>query len=355
MMNQRRFLSSIVAAGAIAALASACSSSSGGSSSVSGGSQNSNAQTTVTIVADTPSVFLTDFYIAQQQGLFAKHNLKVDLTYSQNPEAVEVSGKANLMYETVLSGLESIEQGLGIKATMTVQVDTMPILLANKSVSSLAQLQSMSSCRIGTTAPGNTVYGYAAYWIKLLKLKCTLAIASSVPTMVAGAVSGEYQAVVTTPQYGPETASQGTHVLLNPLTIAGNGTPSVNPAFVAKYALPEAITTAIWGQSSYISANPTVIANLSAALAQAQQARKSMSFDQLAGLLAQANPGAFGTSVIPKASLERSLQYGIAPVVEEPITQSLWTSSLKSYTYYGAQNYQADNPDFDFAQVVVNS
>lgn len=351
-MNQRRFLSSIIAAGAIALLTSACSS---GGSSESVGSHNGNTQTTVTIVADTPSVFLTDFYIAQQQGLFTKNDLKVNLTYSQNPEAVDVSGKADLMYETVLDGLQSIQQGLGLKAAMTVQVNTLPILLANKSVSSLAQLESLPSCRIGTTAPGNTVYGYASYWIKLLKLKCTLAIAASVPSMVAGAVSGEYQAVVTTPQYGPQTASQGTHVLLNPLNIGSDGTPSVNQAFVAKYALPEAITTAIWGQSSYISANPSVIKNLSAALAEAQQARKTMSFDQLAGVLQKANPGAFGPSVISRASLVLSLRYGISPVVEEPITQSLWQSSLKSYTYYGAQNYQADNPKFGFNQVVVNS
>lgn len=351
-MGQRRLLSIIVSIGATALLASACSSA---GSSGSGGSPSGNAQTTITIAADTPSVFLTDFYIAQQQGLFAKHNLKVNLTYSPNPEAVIVSGKANLMYETVLSGLQSIQKGLGIKAAMTVQVNTLPILLANKSVSSLAQLQSLSTCRIGTTAPGNTVYGYAAYWIKLLKLKCTLAIASSVPTMVAGAVSGEYQAVVTTPQYGPQTASQGTHVLLNPLTITSDGTPSVNQAFVAKYALPKAITTAIWGQSSYISANPTVIHNLSAALADAQKARKNMSLDQLADVLRKANPGAFGPSVMPTASLVQSLEYGISPVVEEPITQGLWESSLKSYTYYGAQNYQADNPKFGFNQVVVNS
>lgn len=354
-MSQRRFFSRILAAGTIALLATACSSGGSSSSSRGAGAQSSNTRTTVTIVADTPSVFLTDFYIAQEQGLFAKHNLRVNLTYSQNPEAVDVSGKADLMYETVLSGLQSIQQGLGLKAVMTVQVNTMPILLANKSVSSLAQLQSMSSCRIGTTAPGNTVYGYAAYWIKLLKLKCTLAIASSVPGMVAGAVSGEYQAVVTTPQYGPETASQGTHVLLNPLTIASNGTPSVNQAFVAKYALPEAITTAIWGLSSYISANPTVIKDLSAALADAQQARKTMSFTQIASVLAKADPGTFGPSVMSTASLVQSLRYGIAPVVEEPITASLWASSLKSYTYYGAQNYEADNPKFGFSQVVTNS
>ncbi len=357
MMNQRRFISGIVSIAAMALLATACSS--GGASSNSGaaaaGAQSTNAQTTVTIAADTPSVFLTDFYIAQQQGLFAKHNLKVNLTYSQNPAAVDVSGKADLIYETVLHGLQSIQQGLDLRATMTVQVNTMPILLANKSVSSLAQLQSLSSCRIGTTSPGNTVYGYAAYWLKLLKLKCTLAIASSVPTMVAGAVSGEYQAVVTTPQYGPETASQGTHVLLSPLNVASDGTPSVNQTFVAKYALPEAITTAIWGQSSYINNNQAVIKNLAAALAEAQQARKNMSFAQIAALLAKANPGAFAPSVIPAASLVKSLRYGIEPVIEESITPGLWASSLKSYAYYHAPNYQADNPVFQFSKVVVNS
>jgi ABC-type nitrate/sulfonate/bicarbonate transport system substrate-binding protein len=347
--NQRRLLAGAASAAVMALLASACSSSS--SSTPASGAQPTQ---TVTIAADTPSVFLTDFYIAQQQGLFAKHHLDVKLTYSQNPEAVNVSGKADLLYETVLSALQSVQQGLDLRATMTVQVNTLPILLANKSVSSLAQLQSLSSCRLGTTAPGNTVYGYATYWIRLLKLKCSLAIASSVPAMVTGAVSGAYQAVVTTPQYGPQTASQGTHVLLNPLSIASDGTPSVKQEFVAKYALPRAITTALWGQSSYVSKNAAVIKNLEAALAGAQQARKHMSFGQLADLLTKAEPGAFAPSVVSHASLMKSLQYGIAPVIEGPITQALWASSLKSYTHYGAQNYHADNPLFAFSKVVSN-
>jgi ABC-type nitrate/sulfonate/bicarbonate transport system substrate-binding protein len=351
IMGERRILAGIAGLALIVLLASACSSPSGAGSADAAGTQ---ATQTVTIVADTPSIFLTDFYIAQQKGLFAKQHLDVKLTYSQNPEAVNVSGKADLLYETVLTALQAIEQGLALKATMTVQVNTLPILLANKSVSSLAQLQSMSNCRIGTTAPGNTVYGYAAYWIKLLKLKCTLAIAASVPDMVTGAVSGAYQAVVTTPQYGPQTASQGTHVLLNPLNIAGNGTPKVSQAFVSKYALPKAITTAIWGQSSYISKNGDVVKGLAAALAAAQRARRTMSFNQLADLLAKADPGEFAPSVDPHASLVLSLEYGISPVVEEPIAQSLWSSSLKSYTYYGAQNYSASNPLFTFGKVVSN-
>jgi ABC-type nitrate/sulfonate/bicarbonate transport system substrate-binding protein len=346
--SQRRIFAGIAGVAVLVMLISACSS---GASTNTAGTQTTQ---TITIVADTPSIFLTDFYIAQQKGLFAKQHLDVKLTYAQNPEAVNVSGRAQLMYETVLSALQAIQQGLGLRATMTVQVNTLPILLANKSVSSLAQLESMSNCRIGTTAPGNTVYGYAAYWIKLLKLKCSLAIAASVPTMVTGAVSGAYQAVVTTPQYGPQTASQGTHVLLNPLNIGSDGTPSVNQGFVSKYALPKAITTAIWGQSSYISKNQNAVNGLAAALAAAQQERKTMSFDQLADLLAKADPGEFGASVDPHASLVRSLQYGIAPVVEEPIAQSLWKSSLKSYTYYGAQNYSADNPLFAFSKVVSN-
>lgn len=348
MKAHKRFLPGIACAAVAALLASGCGSAASSNTSAAQGTK------TVTIVADTPSVFLTDFYIAQQKGLFAKHNLNVKLTYSQNPEAVNVSGRADLIYETVLSALHSIQQGLDLKAIMTVQVNTLPILLSNKSVPSLTQLQSLSNCRIGTTAPGNTVYGYAAYWIKLLNLKCSLAIASSVPGMVAGAVSGAYQAVVTTPQYGPKTASQGTHVLLNPLNISSDGTPSVNQDFLAKYALPKAITTAIWGQSTYLSENPDVVKDLTAALDSAQQARKNMNFDQLANVLAAANPGAFGSSVIKHASLVKSLEYGITPVGEQPITQGLWSSSLKSYTYYGSKNYQADNPMFAFDKVVVN-
>lgn len=350
-MNARMRLLSGVAGTVVAALlASACGTSGSPHTSTGQGKPQE-----VTIVADTPSVFLTDFYIAQQQGLFAKHNLQVKLIYSQNPEAVNVSGRADLVYQPVLTGLKAIQQGLDLKATMTVQVNTLPILLANKSVPSLTQLRSLSNCRIGVTAPGNTVYGYAAYWIKLLKLKCSLAIASSVPAMVAGAVSGSYQAVVTTPQYGPKTASQGTHVLLNPLNISSDGTPRVNQAYLTNYALPEAITTAIWGQSSYLSNNSTEIKNLGEALSAAQQARKNMSFDQLAEMLAKANPGAFAPSVISQASLVRSLKYGITPVVEEPITPSLWSSSLKSYAYYGSKSYQAGNPMFAFDKVVVKN
>src|SRR5262245_58773265 len=100
--DPRRPLGIAACATVLAVLMTACGGSSGG------GSAAESKTTTVTIVAGQPSVFLTDFYIAQQQGLFAKNGLKVEITYSQNPTAVNVSGKADLIYEPVLAGLQSI-------------------------------------------------------------------------------------------------------------------------------------------------------------------------------------------------------------------------------------------------------
>jgi ABC-type nitrate/sulfonate/bicarbonate transport system substrate-binding protein len=335
------------AAGVAAALLfSACSTSGSGASGA--GTQ------TIRLVANNPSAFLTDFYIAQEKGMLAKHHVKIDFVYSQNPEAVLVSGKADLVYQPVLASLLAISQGLALKAVSTVQVNTYPILLANKTVPSLADLQSMTSCRIATTASGNSAYGYATYWIKLLKLHCALAIAASGDVMVAGAVSGAYQAAVTPPQYGPQTAPQGTHVLVNPLNVASDGTVSVNRGYISKYALPNAITTALCGQSSYVSANSQAIKNLLAALDEAQTARKSMSSADIAKILAEANPGAFGPSTISSADLATSIEYGISSVVEQPITTNLWNSSLKSYSYYGSTAYKASNPAYAYDKVVVN-
>lgn len=346
MSRIQRLLVVIAGLTSLGLVASAC----GADSS----SEASSGLKTVRIVAGTPSVFLSDFYIAQEKGYFKDHGLNVKMSYAQIPSAVLVSGDADLAYQTVLKGLESIDKGLPLKAVETVQVNTLPILLSSKKVASIKDLQSMDSCRIGTTAAGNTVYGYASYWIDLLGLKCKLAIAADVPTMVAGVVSGAYDAIVTTPQYGPQTASRGTHVLINPLDVQSDGSASFSKEFLDKYALPEAITTALWGKTSYVKDNEGAMKDLADALDEAQDARQSMSASDVADVMAKANPGAFGPTVIDHKALTDSVTYGITPVGEHQISESLWKSSLASYSHYGVEGYNPDNPAYAYEKVVFD-
>jgi hypothetical protein len=337
-------IAALAAAGGLAM--AACGSSSPAPTS----SGSHQAPSTLTIAgAFNGNVFYTDIYLAQADGTFAKHNLTVKMVYDATPEDLVVSGQAGLFDDTATAAMELSEKGQAVEAITPDAVSNEMALVTSPKITSLAQLKALgSNCVFGAQPSGDVIYAYAIHFVKIFNLKCKVEYVASPIIQDEGVVSGRFSAIDISPFLAAVDASQGAHIVINPLT----ANDQLSAAYVQQYGLPPAINTAIYGEPSWLTSHSTEMKDFLAALLQEQAKRKTMSVAAIAAVLQHIDPSGFATEKI--ATLETSLNGGVPFIQEGPISPSLWTSSLKSYALWG-EGFSATNPTFGYAKMVNNS
>lgn len=154
-----------------------------------------------------------DLYVCQDEGIFAKHGLDVELTLLKT---------STQLVAALSSGTVQIAGGDGraIAGGALKDIDLKMIelklpkyfveMFGDKSIKSIEDLKGK---RIGATAPGSVTDSALRIMLadKGLTDQVEIKNLTSLPALVAAAKSGEIDALVTAPPQGVETESQGWH------------------------------------------------------------------------------------------------------------------------------------------------
>jgi ABC-type nitrate/sulfonate/bicarbonate transport system substrate-binding protein len=304
--------------------AAACGSSSSSSSTSSGGG-SSGTSTSATAAASTPApstsapstINLTfaesvptpaapQIELATALGIFKQVGLKVTPLYvGANIASEVVAGQAqigNLGAAGIVSIAQAGKPTTAIWASLGNAIAGM--LVTKASITSLAQLKAMSSCKLAGLTPGTSNYGWGAHYIETLPLHCTHVQYGSDPAIVGACATGQVDACTgLASEYVPLAASHKVNILID----------TRNPADVKKYIGTPFSDVVYWGLSSWIKSNPTAVNRFVKAMYLTDQAIHTQPIDKLAGLLHQNPHFATYSLAALEANLKESFPYYNTP------------------------------------------
>ncbi|HVW44881.1 MAG TPA: ABC transporter substrate-binding protein [Amycolatopsis sp.] len=337
MTKRWKALTLTVVAGLAAGLLSACS---GGSSSGAGGTD------TITIASNAPT-FTAAVYVAQDQGFFKAHGVNVDVMDNQGPNVptLVVSGRADIgigapaaepvlltskgQHVTVVYG----EGGGGLSASLLVRPGT-----------TLASLQSLQSCKIGTYPQGTSAYGWATIFTKQLGLHCEFSIYQNAPLQVAALTSKSVDAVMGSPSNFSAAVAAGQAQFLIDCS---------QPADRAKYVPnPPAWESADFGIESNLAKKRPAVQKFFAAYQQGKDWMAQHGPAATAEIVAK-SPAAKGTTVQQLTeTLTTNAPFNSIPVSTGVITPESWRTSLQFFSSFGLTGYNPDDPAYAYDKVV---
>src|ERR1700758_4932539 len=266
-MRSARFAVGVLLA-AVAVAASACSSSSSSSStpasSSAGGAASSSASVTNVTLGYVPYSDDASLFYAQNSGIFRQHGLNVSFVAQASPVAVEASmasGTEQFGFITTPVLINLASKGVGVKCVSTVDgneptnpADDTTVLVAAKgsgitSIKDLAgknvaevQLTSLNSLAVMVLAKQAGVDPSSIHQIAI-----------PFPQMPAALSQGRVQAAVIVSPFTQTALTEGATVLSHPNQVL----------------FPNGTLTCLDAMTSYISANPAVVAHFRAAMDQA--------------------------------------------------------------------------------------
>jgi ABC-type nitrate/sulfonate/bicarbonate transport system substrate-binding protein len=342
----RRCVALVAAVGCIAASA-ACSSSSSPSSS---GTTSSSTVPSIKIAVAGGFVDFSDIFLAEAEGLFAKHGVNVTLQQDTGSNTLNyvVSQQVDMAIYTAPIALQAAEEGKPTTIVYAVERDPGAAFLTGPSIKTVAQLKSTSNCRISVSTTGSQGYAYGSIYKQALGLNNCSLIQTSLPALQLGGLkSGSYSAAVTTYQVGLQGASQGDNMLVNPL----------NTADRAKYAVPPYPTAVLFGLQSNLAAKKAAIVRVLAAVNDAVKLEKTMTNQQWAEALQKVS-GDF--KAVSLSALESEVQ-SIRPFIgdgtvgtmtDKPgyISSALWSTALKQYQDWGLQGFDPSATSVSYSQ-----
>jgi NitT/TauT family transport system substrate-binding protein len=268
------------AALAVALVAAGCGSASTGSSkaTVAGGSSKPAATTAaasgssgasltpVTAVWTAPSASFLPMWIAEDEGIFAKNGLKVNMVAANaatNSMAALLSGQVQFLHIVVDKAVTADFSGADV-VTVAMPVDaTLFYLYANKSI---ADIQDLKGKVVGDTGPGAATNIAAVVLLQHAGLtpgkNVTLTHLGSIPGEMAALKKGAAQAVILDPPFTLEAQQMGFHDVGNLPAIHYNypsGWVVVQKEWATQHAkVVEAYIRSLEQAVTYIKAHPSV-------------------------------------------------------------------------------------------------
>lgn len=339
--NRRRCLRiGVASATALFAIAGCGSSSSSPAATAS--TPGTKTPETLNVSLPLQAISYLALYVAENKGYFQDENLIVNISIDPTLLTQMVAGQTDITIASAVGGATAAIKGEGVQEVFGWQYDAGEALITNAKYSSISQLQSLNSCRLGSLAPGTQVYAYAAHFKQLFGLKCDIIVAASYPLLASGLNSGSYDAAVMAGFVAAQTiAGGGTHILVDPL----------QSDFQSKYALPKALTASVLGLASHLKSDPEPLTRFLRAIVRAQATMQTMSPDDLAVLMQKQQPETFGSLSVDNLKLQ--IKYAWESITQTGyISSSVWASCLKSYDSWQVQGFSSSQPAVAYGKVV---
>lgn len=198
----RKLLGSLTAVIAVATLAG-CGNSAAG--------DGDTTQIKIGYPSDTASY--GDLYVCQDEGIFAKHGLDVELTLLKTSSQLVAAMSSNTVQ--IAGGDGRAIAGGAIKGVDLKMIEVkLPVYFVEMfGDPSIKRVEDLRGKTVGATAPGSVTDSALRLMLKDKGLTddVTVTNLTSLPALVAAAKSGEIDALVTAPPQGVATEDQGWH------------------------------------------------------------------------------------------------------------------------------------------------
>ncbi|MGW4340931.1 ABC transporter substrate-binding protein [Rhodococcus koreensis] len=286
-------------------------------------------------------------FVAQARGLFEKQNLKVDISSASKSTiaALLSSGGTDLIQDSNGTAISQALKGRPTVVAYGIASYNSHTELWSSDVATLQDAANLSDCRFATVAPGGASYGYAAYWKQKFGLKCDLVVAQSYDVIAAGVRSGTYTMGVI-PRSTVGAVPSGVNVLIK------QDTPDYP-------AIPDggkqATIAGLLGLADNLQAKREAMVRFERAMIEAQHILDHASPDDLMRDVQQVEI----FKAVPEATLRQQIVTARANIWKDPdsqkpgfISEATWTNSLKTYGYWGIQDFSPDNPDVAYDKLI---
>jgi NitT/TauT family transport system substrate-binding protein len=249
---------------AVAAIAATACGSSPSSSSAPGTSATAAGGITNVTLGYVPYSDDASLFYAQDAGIFRQHGLNVNFVAQASPVAVEASmasGTEQFGFITTPVLIDLNSKGVGVKCVSTVDgneptnpADDTTVLVAAKGsgITSIKDLSGKSVAEVQLTSLNSLSVQVLAKQAGINPASVHQ-IAVPFPQMPAALAQGRVQAAVIVAPFTQEALAEGATVLTHPNQVL----------------FPNGTLTCLDAMSSYIGANPTVVAGFRAAMDQA--------------------------------------------------------------------------------------
>jgi len=342
-MRFRTFTRALLALCTAGFLATGAACSSGGASSASGSTPVDH----LTVSTSAADFTFASLYLAQSEGLFAKHGLQVTILTGPAASAIPylVAGKADLTLYSILPGLLAADQGADI-TYIYQNIDVFGVaLIGSKDITTIAQAQHLNSCRLATTPAGSLTYNFAHLYSQELHLKCTLVQLANNALIASGVEAGSYQLGVNS--LAPAVAAQaaGAHILIDPRSAT----------YQQYYAPPPYMVEAYYGIGTRLEKMKGAVVKFLQAIQDAENLFRTQTPAQLTAEI-RTNSAFAGQStsslVTGFTQLQSQMQGGCNGQPHGDIDQACWAATLSGVATWGVPTFNPSSAANTYASRV---
>ncbi|QSE90649.1 ABC transporter substrate-binding protein [Rhodococcus pseudokoreensis] len=337
-------LTSVAAGLAVALFAAGCS------SSAESDEAGSSSQPTLKVVTGSPAVGHGLYYVAKNEGLFEKNGLNVEQVSggASNASALLVSGRADVWVGATPVALPLAAQGKHVSVVFGSSTAglTGSTLIGANGMTLDALKDKGSDCRIATTSPGTTLYGWLVEVTKSVGLKCDYAVMDNLPALTASVTNGSADAAVTLADQAWMVTEKGQAVMLiNPLAMTAEERDDLVP--MKPFPLG-----AMLGIREDLSGKSEAVARYTKALRDAAEIVHNSTPEQLAEILKRDPDFASGDAesmAVAWADLKTRTPSGPAA---GQITEADWQEAVEGIKGWGLTGFSSDDPKLAYSEVV---
>jgi hypothetical protein len=288
--------------------------------------------------------------VAQQDGLYAKHHVKVNFVPSTgtNVASLLIANRVDIVDATTTYAVSLAEQGQGVSVIYNTSNYgiTVAALIGAKG-STLAGLKAKGSgCRIAATTPGTVLYGWTLQVEHSLGLHCGLSTSANLAQVTASVTNGAADAAAVLVDSGTALVKKGqASMLFDPLTMS----VQQRNALVPVTAFPDGI---MLGLRANLDSKSVAVERFLGALNDALNVVRSSTPEQLATTLSKVPT--FATADLSSMAIAWQSQQSLLPSTTQgaQITQQDWTNVLTGVGGWGLTTVSPSDPKVAYAKIV---
>ena len=268
------------------------------------------------------------FWVALADNLFEKHGVELNIVSTNalsTGSAMLVSGQIDLLLSSSFLGMRIASQGKPLKllynfANMDARGNA---FIGKPDIKSIEDLAAKGTdCRVLILPSGTATWAMYQGIASKYNIQCEVSTAGTVPLVVSGVVSGQFDAAEINTQEGITAEAEGkVNMLLDPRTMTDEESHAIYP-----YSHP---ILNLLGMGPDLEKKREDIARFIAALREASALMEQRSSDEL-GMVAEQLPDVFGTTTSEALAQQWALAMPFLPSGENAgmVSEDEWVALL---------------------------
>lgn len=305
---------------------------------------------TLNLAIAAPVAAYGPVWIALAENLFEKNGVKVNVVSTNSlttGPAMLVSGTADVLATTAFLGLRIGIEGKSLNFIYRLinMSGRGNAFSAKPSIKSIDQIAAMgSACRVVMAPIGSASWAIYQGIAAKYNLKCSVSHVGTIPLVVAGALSGQFDAAMLNPQdaYSAQEAGK-LNILLDPIKMSDELANQLYP-----YQHP---VSAVLGMRENLTSKRDAVTRFVKALRQGDEIIAKSTPQQLADILNKKLPESFGTTPVAALALQWQIQKTIPP--DGAISEREWTNLIAAApALWGFANLDVNSPVLKYTNMV---